>query len=61
MLLNPENNTYKYLYGTPLDDKKMLVLDWHPPRGTYLFRSLERSKWPEIESMVASIRVTTEP
>jgi hypothetical protein len=61
LLLNPENNTYKYLYGTPLDGKKMLVFDWNPPRGTDLFRSMERTKRLEIESMVASIRVTTEP
>lgn len=55
------DSIYSFQYWTPLDDKKMLVLDWGPPRNTFFNRSREAKKRPEIESMVASIRVSKEP
>jgi hypothetical protein len=54
-------STHSVQYWTPLDDKKMLVLHWDPPLKTFFNRSREAKKLPEIESMVASIRVSKEP
>jgi hypothetical protein len=54
-------STHSVQYWTPLDDRKMLVLHWDPPLKTFFNRSREAKKLPEIESMVASIRVSKEP
>lgn len=53
-------STYSVQYWTPIDDKRMLVIDWSPPRGS-LFGSREVKKLPEIEGLLASIRISGVP
>ncbi len=48
-------------YVTIVDDKKMLVLEWNPPRDTFFKRNRAKKKRPEIESMLASVRLTEDP
>jgi hypothetical protein len=48
-------------YVTIIDDKKMLVLDWLPPRDTRFKRNRAEKKRPEIESMLASVRLSKDP
>lgn len=54
-------SSHRVQYWTPLDEKKLLVLDWRPPHKTFFNRNREAKKLPEIESMLASIRVSREP
>jgi hypothetical protein len=48
-------------YVTIIDDKRMFVLDWLPPRDTFFKRNRAARKWPEIESMLASVRLSRDP
>jgi hypothetical protein len=54
-------SVYSFQYWTPLDEKKMLGIDWLPPRNTFLHRNREAKKRPEIESILASIKISIQP
>lgn len=56
---NLEAGSFQYV--TMIDDEKMLVLDWLPPRDTFFKRKRAAKKRPDIESMLASISISIQP
>jgi hypothetical protein len=48
-------------YVTIIDDKRMFVLDWLPPRDTFFKRNRATRKQPEIEALAASVRLSRDP
>jgi hypothetical protein len=51
----------KFQYVTMIDDRKMLVFDWLPPRDTFFKRNMAAKKRPQIEAMLASVRLSKDP